>query len=48
MGTVDPLTRVVEMQYFGGLTEPEIAQALITERTVRRDWRGALLLKALA
>jgi RNA polymerase sigma factor (TIGR02999 family) len=39
------LAQVVEMRYFGGLTEPEIAQALgITERTVRRDWHKARLL----
>ena len=46
IGTVDPrLTQVVEMRYFGGLTEPEIAQALgVTERTVRRDWQKARLL----
>ena len=32
--------QVVEMRYFAGLTEPEIALALgITERTVRRDWQ---------
>jgi RNA polymerase sigma factor (TIGR02999 family) len=43
---VDPrMTQVVEMRYFGGLTEPEIAQALgVTERTVRRDWHKARLL----
>jgi len=36
---------VVEMRYFAGMTEPEIAQALgITERTVRRDWQKAKLL----
>lgn len=42
----DPrLTQVVEMRYFGGMTEPEIAQALcVTERTVRRDWQKARLL----
>jgi RNA polymerase sigma factor (TIGR02999 family) len=49
---VDPrLTQVVEMRYFGGLTELEIAQALgVTERTVRRDWHKArvLLREALA
>ncbi len=46
IAVVDPrLTQVVEMRYFGGLTEPEIAQALgITERTVRRDWHKARLL----
>jgi RNA polymerase sigma factor (TIGR02999 family) len=33
------LVRVVEMRYFAGLTEAEIAAALgITDRTVRRDW----------
>jgi RNA polymerase sigma factor (TIGR02999 family) len=31
--------RVVELRYFGGLTEEEIATALkISPRTVRRDW----------
>ena len=36
------LAQVVEMRYFGGLTEPEIAAALgLTERTVRRDWEKA-------
>lgn len=36
---------VVEMRYFGGMTETEIAQALgLTERTVRRDWEKARLL----
>jgi RNA polymerase sigma factor (TIGR02999 family) len=46
IAAVDPrLTQVVEMRYFGGLTEPEIAEALgITERTVRRDWQKARLL----
>jgi RNA polymerase sigma factor (TIGR02999 family) len=43
------LARVVEMQYFGGLTDAEIAQALgITDRTVRRDWNKARLLLKLA
>jgi RNA polymerase sigma factor (TIGR02999 family) len=41
------LARVVEMRYFGGLTESEIAAALgVTERTVRRDWQKARLLLA--
>jgi len=46
IATLDPrLTQVVEMRYFGGMTEPEIAQALsVTERTVRRDWQKARLL----
>jgi RNA polymerase sigma factor (TIGR02999 family) len=39
------LAQVVEMRYFGGLLESEIAQALgITERTVQRDWQKARLL----
>jgi RNA polymerase sigma factor (TIGR02999 family) len=42
----DPrLARVVEMRYFGGFTETEIAQALaLHERTVRRDLVKARLL----
>ena len=39
------LAQVVEMRYFGGYTEAEIAEALdMTERTVRRDWEKARLL----
>lgn len=46
LAKADPrLAQVVELRYFGGLTEPEIAQALGTsERTVRRDWEKARLL----
>lgn len=46
LAEVDPrLAQVVEMRYFGGLTEPEVAGALgVTERTVRRDWQKARLL----
>lgn len=42
------LATVVEMRYFGGYTEAEIAEALgLTERTVRRDWdKARLLLRA--
>jgi RNA polymerase sigma factor (TIGR02999 family) len=42
------IAKVVEMKYYGGYTETEIAEALgITDRTVRRDWeRGRLLLMA--
>jgi RNA polymerase sigma factor (TIGR02999 family) len=41
------LAQGVEMRYFGGLSEPEIAQALgISQRTVRRDWEKARLLLA--
>jgi RNA polymerase sigma factor (TIGR02999 family) len=39
------LAKVVEMRYFGGYSESEIADALgLTERTVRRDWDKARLL----
>jgi ECF sigma factor. len=38
----DRLAKVVELRYFGGLDEMEIATLLgVTERTVRRDWRKA-------
>ena len=41
------LAKVVEMRYFGGYSEQEIADALeLTERTVRRDWDKARLLLA--
>lgn len=34
--------QVVELRYFGGYEEAEIAQMLgVTDRTVRRDWRKA-------
>ncbi|HTX38164.1 MAG TPA: ECF-type sigma factor [Bryobacteraceae bacterium] len=43
------LVKVVEMRYFGGMKETEIAEALsLTERTVRRDWEKARLLLAQA
>ena len=43
---VEPrLAKVVEMRYFGGYSEAEIAEALdLNERTVRRDWEKARLL----
>ena len=41
------LAQVVEMRYFGGMNEEEIAAALdVTDRTVRRDWEKARLLLA--
>jgi RNA polymerase sigma factor (TIGR02999 family) len=41
------LAQVVEMRYFGGYSETEIAEALdVTDRTVRRDWERARLLLA--
>ncbi len=34
--------QIVELRYFGGYEETEIAQMLgLSERTVRRDWRKA-------
>jgi RNA polymerase sigma factor (TIGR02999 family) len=46
LGQADPrLVQVVDMRYFGGLSESEIADVLeLTERTVRRDWQKARLL----
>lgn len=46
LARVEPrLAQVVEMRYFAGMTEAEVAQSLgITERTVRRDWEKARLL----
>ncbi len=43
------LAQVVEMRYFGGYNEQEVADALgLTDRTVRRDWdKARLLLEAL-
>jgi RNA polymerase sigma factor (TIGR02999 family) len=41
------LVKVVEMRYFGGLSEAEVAEVLdINVRTVRRDWLKAKLLLA--
>ena len=43
------LAHIVELRYFVGMTEPEIAKALnISERTVRRDWTKARLILATA
>jgi DNA-directed RNA polymerase specialized sigma24 family protein len=40
---------VVDLRYFGGLSEVEIAEVLdLTERTVRRDWQKARLLLRVA
>lgn len=46
LGAAEPrLAKVVEMRYFGGYSEAEIAAALdVTDRTVRRDWEKARLL----
>ena len=42
------LAQVVEMRFFGGLTEPEIAEVMeLSERTVRADWRKARALMRL-
>jgi RNA polymerase sigma factor (TIGR02999 family) len=41
------MVRVVEMRYFAGMKETEIADALqVTERTVRRDWEKARVILA--
>ena len=46
LATGEPrLARVVECRFFGGLTEPETAEALgVTIRTVQRDWVKARVL----
>jgi RNA polymerase sigma factor (TIGR02999 family) len=46
----DPrLKTVVEMRFFGGFEDKEIAEALgVAERTVRRDWERARLLLSVA
>ena len=39
------LAQIVEMRYFGGMTEVEIAEVLgLSDRTVRRAWEKARLL----
>lgn len=45
---VDPrAAQVVELRYFAGMTEAEVAEALdVNERTVRRDWEKARLMLA--
>lgn len=50
LAALDPrLARVVEMRYFGGLADAEIAAALdIGVRTVGRDWEKARILLAAA
>jgi RNA polymerase sigma factor (TIGR02999 family) len=50
LAELDPrLAQVVEMRYFGGMTEADIAAVLgVTDRTVRRDWEKARLLLAAA
>ncbi len=43
------MARIVELRYFGGLTDAEVAEALqVTDRTVRRDWQQARLFLAEA
>jgi RNA polymerase sigma factor (TIGR02999 family) len=43
------MVQVVELRYFSGLTENEVAAVLgVTDRTVRRDWEKARLLLAQA
>jgi RNA polymerase sigma factor (TIGR02999 family) len=48
-GVSQRLVSVVEMRYFAGMNEGEIAEALgLTERTVRRDWEKARIILAAA
>jgi RNA polymerase sigma factor (TIGR02999 family) len=50
LAALDPrLAAVVEMRYFAGLSETEIAETLgVTERTVQRDWQKARLFLSMA
>jgi RNA polymerase sigma factor (TIGR02999 family) len=50
LGAIDPrLIQVVEMRFFAGLTEVQIAQCLgVHLRTVRRDWQKARMLLHVA
>ena len=50
LSQVDPrLVNVVEMRYFAGLSDDDIAAAIgVNARTVRRDWQKARLLLSLA
>lgn len=50
LARVDPrMAKVVEMRYFGGFSDLEIAESLgVTDRTVRRDWEQARLFLAEA
>lgn len=50
LAKLDPrMAQVVELRYFAGMTELEIAQALgVTDRTVRRDWQQARMFLAEA
>ncbi|MCU0647615.1 MAG: ECF-type sigma factor [Gemmatimonadaceae bacterium] len=48
-GVSERLCRVVELRFFAGLEEEEVAEVLgVTSRTVRRDWTKARLLLAEA
>ena len=50
LAKADPRSaRIVELRYFGGLSDVEIADALgLSERTVRRSWEKARLMLAAA
>jgi RNA polymerase sigma factor (TIGR02999 family) len=50
LAALDPrMAQIVELRYFGGMTETEVGVALgIAERTVRREWEKAKLWLASA
>jgi RNA polymerase sigma factor (TIGR02999 family) len=50
LAALDPrLAQVVEMRYFAGMSEADVAVTLgVSDRTVRRDWEKARLLLAHA
>lgn len=50
LADIEPrLAQVVELRYFGGLTEKQVGEILgLTDRTIRRDWEKARLYLAAA
>ena len=50
LATIDErLVRVVEMRYFAGMTEEQVAETLeLSRRSVARDWEKARLFLAAA
>ena len=50
LASIDPrLVQVVEMRYFAGMTEEQVAEALeLSRRSVARDWEKARMFLAMA
>ena len=42
LSAIEPGAQVVQLRFFGGLTEQETAELLgVTYKTIRRDWAAA-------